>query len=191
MAGQDIGVFPGVAGPFVRVGDDDKAYLTIVFSDDSSVIKGELCGLNPEDKALFKDETYGDEKIADFLTTGQGLRNPEALTFVPQTMFMIITDQLKETIRAIGPLPKYDSLMELDEGDRPLPVDPAVDCYVCPPPSEDEESALRLPLLSAALILRWNCSTRIVTSKLTSIDSLRSKIELEWLSLFATLRGKT
>ena len=72
MCSLDIGAFPGVAGPFVRpVDDDDKACLTIVFKDDS-VIEGEICGLHPLDKALFKDGTYGEEQVMHFLTTGTG-----------------------------------------------------------------------------------------------------------------------
>ena len=140
MAGQPIGGFPGPEDPILIFNGGDIGLK--LFVSMSTVIEGKLRGLHSEDIARFEDETYGDDRIATFLKTGQGLRSPSAIKFLPDAIYMVITPELEDTVRVLGPFPKYNTLE--DVGGEPLPVAEGVDCPEAPPPSEDDESRLAI-----------------------------------------------
>ena len=181
MSGQVIGNFPGIADPILIVGEnkDDRVRLKIIFSE-YSIVEGEIQGLSHDDFLRFKDKTYGDEQVMNYLVTGRGLQNPNTLLFIPQMIFVvIITPELRETIRVIGPLPKFESFHNLSEH---LPVDPN-DSIVCPPPTPSDES--RLAIVSALGctdrqkgLLDKNRSLKSLNYRLSKIEERIEMVEI-------------
>ena len=132
LSGQEIGTFPGVADPIVRVTDDNRILVKIIFSS-HGIISGELC-VSDEDLILFKERNR-DEELMDYLTTGTGLHNTDVIMFIPDTIYFIMTENLLQTITALGPLPTYEN--EDTIFCKPLPVDQH-DCIKCPTSDLDD-----------------------------------------------------
>mmetsp|Transcript_32724 Transcript_32724/g.70636 ORF Transcript_32724/g.70636 Transcript_32724/m.70636 type:complete len:427 (+) Transcript_32724:215-1495(+) len=138
MSGQSVGEFPGAIDTITTVSDDGVVYVRFIIST-HIVVEGELQGLSQEDFLSFEDGSFEDDLVISFMTTGEGLQNPSNIVFVPRMIFMIVTNDLRETIRVLGPLPRFES----EYSPEPLPVNPS-DFIEYPPQSPYDKSRLTI-----------------------------------------------
>mmetsp|Transcript_19477 Transcript_19477/g.36392 ORF Transcript_19477/g.36392 Transcript_19477/m.36392 type:complete len:428 (+) Transcript_19477:370-1653(+) len=139
MSGQIVGSFPGVIDT-ITTADEDPDILHVRFIISVHiVVEGELRGLSQEDFLSFDDGSFDDDLIISFMRTGRGLQNPNDILFVPMMIFMLVTRDVRETIRVLGPLPRFES----EDSSEPLPVDPN-DFIEYSPQSPSDESRLTI-----------------------------------------------
>ncbi len=131
MAGHQIGTFPGVTSPSLTIDGCNCAScdimgirLKIIFSP-FSIVEGALRGLSSEDVSRIKHGTYGDQHVMEYLQRNEHSTLFSKVQFVPDSIFMVVTKDLQETIKVLGPLPRFKTGSDVS-GD-PLPLDPE-DC---------------------------------------------------------------
>mmetsp|Transcript_32725 Transcript_32725/g.70638 ORF Transcript_32725/g.70638 Transcript_32725/m.70638 type:complete len:427 (+) Transcript_32725:215-1495(+) len=170
MSGQIVGKFPGNPDGIMTIGEDDGLHLKFIIAA-HIVVEGEIRGLSQEDLLRFEDGSFGENLILSFMRTGRGLQNPNDIVFVPMMMFMVITDDVQETIRVLGPIPT----IERENSTEPLPVNPS-DFIEFPPQSPSDESR-RTIIASLSGCTDWHMVLLDKNRDLKTLSYRLSKIE--------------